>query len=127
MANPTCAPFNDKPLYVNRSAGENDPAMLDLTQITAANKADLKANFDNSDAANFSRMRRIFAKMQGLTIAEADAYVDNKLKAIGRGASSPQERMQVMAVTEQFWERRGAGLQTMATSYLAQRKEGQEA
>ena len=29
MANPTCAPFNDQPLYVNRSAGENDPAMLD--------------------------------------------------------------------------------------------------
>jgi hypothetical protein len=127
MANPTCAPFNDQPLYVNRSAGENDPAMLDLTQITAANKANLKAEFDNSDAANFSRMRRIFAKMTGMTLAEADAYVDNKLKAIGRSASSPQERMQVMAVTEQFWERRGAGLQTMATSYLAQRKEGQEA
>ena len=127
MANPTCAPVNDDPLYVNRAAGESDPALLDLTQITAANKAGLKADFDNSDAANFSRMRRIFARMQGMTIAEADAYVDGKLKAIGRGASSPQERMQVMAVTEQFWERRGAGLQTMATSYLAQRKEGQEA
>ena len=127
MANPTCAPFNDQPLYVNRSAGESDPALLDFTQITAANKADLKAKFDNTDAANFRRMRRIYARMQGLTLAEADAYVDNRLKSIGRGASSPQERMQVMAVTEQFWERRGAGLQTMAASYVAQRKEGQEA
>ena len=127
MANPTCAPFNDDPLNVNRSAGETDAAMLDLTQIAAANKAELKANFDNSDAANFSRMRRIWARMTGMTLGEADAYVDNKLKSIGRGASSPQERMQVMAVTEQFWERRGSGLQTMATSYLAQRKEGQEA
>ena len=32
-----------------------------------------------------SRMRNIFARMQGMTIAEADAYVDGKLKAIGRG------------------------------------------
>ena len=127
MANPTCAPFNDDPLNVNRSAGETDAALLDFTQLKAANKADLRAEFDNTDNKNFERMRRIFAQMQGLTIAEADAYVDKKLKAIGRGASSPQERMQVMAVTEQFWERRGASLQTMAASYVAQRKEGQEA
>ena len=127
MANPTCAPFNDDPLYVNRAAGESDPALLDLTQFAAAKKKDLKAKFDNTDKANYNRMRRIYARMEGLTIAEADAYVDGRLKAIGRGDSSPQERMQVLAVTEQFWERRGAGLQTMAASYVAQRKEGQEA
>ena len=127
MANPTCAPYNTDPLYVNRAAGETDAAMLDMAEIQAAKKAPMKAKFDNRDAANFNRMRQIFAQMQGLTIAEADRYVDNKLRAIGRGLASPQERMQVLAVAEQFWERRGAGLQTMATSYLAQRKEGQEA
>ena len=127
MANPTCAPYNSDPLYVNRAAGESDEALLDVTQLQAAQKAALKGKFDNTDAANFGRMRQIFARMQGMTIAEADRYVDNRLKAIGRGLASPQERMQVLAVAEQFWERRGAGLQTMATSYLAQRKEGQEA
>ena len=127
MANPTCAPYNNDPLYVNRSAGETDEALLDMAEIQAAKKAPMKAKFDNTDDANFVRMRRIFAQMQGLTIAEADRYVDNKLKAIGRGNASAQQRMQVLAVAEQFWERRGAGLKTMATSYLAQRKEGQEA
>ena len=127
MANPTCAPFNDQPLYVNRAAGESDPALLDMMQVKAASKADLNAKFDNTDAANERRMARIWSRMTGLTLAEGDKYVDNKLKAIGRGVGSAQQRMQVMAVTEQFWEKRGAGLKTMAASYIAQRKEGQDA
>ena len=127
MANPTCAPYDDRPLYVNRAAGESDPALLDMMQIKAAQKAELNAKYENTDEANARRMSRLWVQMTGLSLAEGDKYVDNRLKAIGRGVGSAQGRMQVMAVTEKFWETRGAGLQTMAASYLAQRKEGQDA
>ena len=53
MANPTCAPYTDIPLYVNRSAGETDEDMLAAVQRQAAK--DVRGNYNNTDAKNAER------------------------------------------------------------------------
>ena len=125
MATPTCAPFVDEPLYANR-AGSTDEEMLEAVIEKA--RADVRGTYDNTDKANAARMARYLKNMTGMQMTGVEAYVSNALRAIGSDVDDPfvaPKRMQVIAAAEVYWERRGAGIQQMASNYLAQKKDGQ--
>ena len=123
MATPTCSPFIDDPLYANR-AGSTDDEMLEA--VTEAAKKEVRGDYDNSDVANASRMRRYLKNMMGMQMTAVDAYVDKVLGAIpGNDVLQSTKRMQVIAMSEVYWERRGAGIKQMAQNYLMQKKDGQ--
>jgi hypothetical protein len=125
MANPTCAPFTDDPLYANR-AGSTDEEML-ASVIEQARK-DARGDYNNTDKANAERMARYLKNMTGMQMTGVEAYVSSALKAIGKDVDDPfvaPKRMQVIAAAEVYWERRGAGIQQMAKNFLAQKQDGQ--
>lgn len=123
MANPTCAPFTDDPLYANR-AGSSDDEMLEAV-VDAARK-EVRGNYDNSDKANAGRMARYLKNMMGMQMTGVDSYVNRVLQAIpGDDVLNTTKRMQVIAASEIYWERRGAGIKQMAQNYLMQKNDGQ--
>ena len=125
MATPTCAPFADDPLYANR-AGSSDDEMLEAV-VDAARK-EVRGDYDNSDKANAGRMARYLKNMMGMQMTGVDAYVNNVLQAIpGDDVLNSTKRMQVIAASEIYWERRGAGIKQMAQNYLMQKNDGQMA
>lgn len=128
MANPTCAPFTDDGLFVNRQAGETDEGMLDAVIEDMKSKA-REGSFDNSDAANIRRIARNLEQMTGLPLPALDSFVDQKIANIQVARKSPYYeslRSNILAATQVVWERRAAGVQQMARSFLAQTKEGQD-
>ena len=123
MATPTCAPFTDDPLYANR-AGSSDDEMLEAV-VDAARK-EVRGDYDNSDKANAGRMARYLKNMMGMQMTGVDAYVNRVLQAIpGNDVLNSTKRMQVIAASEIYWERRGAGVKQMAQNYLMQKNDGQ--
>ena len=123
MANPTCAPFTDDPLYANR-AGSSDEEML--AAVVDAARKEVRGDYDNSDKANAGRMARYLKNMMGMQMPAVDAYVNKVLGAIpGEDVLSSTKRMQVIAASEVYWERRGQGIKQMAQNYLMQKKDGQ--
>ena len=125
MATPTCAPFTDDPLYANR-AGSSDDEMLEAV-VDAARK-EVRGDYDNSDKANAGRMARYLKNMMGMQMTGVDAYVNRVLQAIpGNDVLNSTKRMQVIAASEIYWERRGAGIKQMAQNYLMQKNDGQMA
>ena len=123
MATPTCAPFTDDPLYANR-AGSSDEEMLEAVVEQA--RKDVRGNYDNSDKANAARMARYLKNMMGMQMTAVDAYVNRVLNAIpGDEVLNSTKRMQVIAASDIYWERRGAGVKQMAQNYLMQKKDGQ--
>ena len=125
MANPTCAPFVDDPLYANRS-GSTDEEMLEAVVEQA--KKEARGDWDNSDKANAKRMGRYLKNMMGMQMPAVDSFVDRVLGAIpGNDDFISIKRMQVIAASEIYWERRGAGIKQMAQNFLAQKKDGQMA
>ena len=128
MANPTCAPYTDIPLYVNRSAGETDEDMLAAVQRQAAK--DVRGNYNNTDAKNAERITGYLSRMTGLQMPGLESYVDSALKTIDNmkgDRNNAARRMQVIAATEIVWQRRGAAVKQLARNYLAQKGEGQQA
>ena len=123
MATPTCAPFTDDPLYANR-AGSTDEEML--ASVVDAAKKEVRGDYNNTDKANAGRMARYLKNMMGMQMPAVDAYVDKVLGAIpSNDVLASTKRMQVIAASEVYWERRGAGIKQMAQNYLAQKKDGQ--
>mgnify|MGYP000542216800 CR=1 FL=1 len=114
MATPTCAPFADDPLYANR-AGSTDDEML--ASVTEAAKKEVRGDYDNTDAANARRMAGYLKNMMGMQMPAVEAYVNKVLGAIpSDDVLLPAKRMQVIAASEIYWERRGAGIKQMAQS-----------
>ena len=123
MATPTCAPFTDDPLYANR-AGSTDEEML--ASVVDAAKKEVRGDYNNTDKANAGRMARYLKNMMGMQMPAVDAYVDKVLGAIpSNDVLASTKRMQVIAASEVYWERRGASIKQMAQNYLAQKKDGQ--
>jgi hypothetical protein len=123
MATPTCAPFTDDPLYANR-AGSTDDEML--ASVVEASMKEVRGDYDNTDKANAGRMARYLKNMMGMQMPGVDAFVDKVLGAIpSNDVLASTKRMQVIAASEVYWERRGAGIKQMAQNYLAQKKDGQ--
>jgi len=130
MANPTCAPFTDEPLFVTNVPDEE---LLESTQAAFANDVRTQGKgkgFDNTDAANAARMGRHFLQMTGMTPDEMLKYVNKQLDKFGKNRKdNPYYNSLVsnmLAATDIHWQRRAAGVQNMARSYIAQRAEGQE-
>jgi hypothetical protein len=123
MATPTCAPFVDTPLYANR-AGSTDEEMLEAVVDQA--KKEVRGTYDNTDKANAKRMTRYLKNMMGMQMPAVDAFVDKVLEAIpSNDPLQSTKRMQVIAMSEIYWERRGSGIKQMAQNYLMQKKDGQ--
>ena len=123
MATPTCAPFVDEPLYANR-AGSTDEEMLEAVVDQA--RKEVRGTYDNTDKANADRMARYLKNMMGMQMTAVDAYVDKVLEAIpSKDPLQSTKRMQVIAMSEVYWERRGSGIKQMAQNYLMQKKDGQ--
>ena len=123
MATPTCAPFTDDPLYANR-AGSTDEEML--ASVVDAARKEVRGDYNNTDKANAGRMARYLKNMMGMQMPAVDAYVDKVLGAIpSNDVLASTKRMQVIAASEVYWERRGASIKQMAQNYLAQKKDGQ--
>ena len=129
MANPTCAPYDESPMFVDRQRGETDEAMLDeLASVVARQKSEVREGIDNSDAANAAVIYSHVKAMSGMDIATANRYFETKLKNAGTKSDPmmPVRKQQMAAAATQYWTRRMAGLRDMASSYLLQRKEGQK-
>ena len=123
MATPTCAPFVDDPLYANR-AGSTDEEML--ASVTEAAKKEVRGDYNNTDAANAKRMAGYLKNMMGMQMPAVEAYINKVLGAIDPDdVLNSTKRMQVIAASEVYWERRGAGIKQMAQNYLMQKKDGQ--
>ena len=123
MATPTCAPFADDPLYANR-AGSTDDEMLE--SVVEAAKKEVRGDYNNTDKENARRMGRYLKNMMGMQMPAVESYVNRVLGAIpGTDDLQSAKRMQVIAASEIYWERRGAGIKQMAQNYLAQKKDGQ--
>ena len=123
MATPTCAPFVDVPLYANR-AGSTDEEML--ASVVEAAKKEVRGDYDNTDKANAGRMGRYLKNMMGMQMPAVESYINRVLASISSDdVLQSSKRMQVIAASEIYWERRGAGIKQMAQNYLAQKKDGQ--
>ena len=123
MATPTCAPFVDVPLYANR-AGSTDEEML--ASVVEAAKKEVRGDYDNTDKANAGRMARYLKNMMGMQMPAVESYINRVLGSISSDdVLQSSKRMQVIAASEIYWERRGAGIKQMAQNFLAQKKDGQ--
>ena len=123
MATPTCAPFVDDPLYANR-AGSTDDEMLE--SVVEAAKKEVRGDYNNTDKENARRMANHLKNMMGMQVPAVESYVNRVLGAIpGSDDLQSAKRMQVIASSEIYWERRGAGIKQMAQNYLMQKKDGQ--
>ena len=131
MANPTCAPFTDVPLFVTDVP---DQELLEATQKAMADDVRMPKNgnkrFDNSDLANIGRMGQQFVQMSGMDLPEIETYLTKQLIKFGKDPNTkdyaPILKSNILGATQAHWERRAAGVQRMARSYIAQRAEGQE-
>ena len=120
MATPTCAPFVDVPLYANR-AGSTDEEML--ASVVEAAKKEVRGDYDNTDKANAGRMGRYLKNMMGMQMPAVESFINRVLASIpSDDVLQSSKRMQVIAASEIYWERRGAGIKQMAQNFWRKRR-----
>ena len=67
----------------------------------------------------------VFEEHDGMQMTGVDAYVDRVLQAIPGNDVLNRRSGWVIAASEIYWERRGAGIKQMAQNYLMQKNDGQ--
>ena len=75
-------------------------------------------------------MGQQFVQMSSMDLPEIETYLTKQLIKFGKDPNTkrlrPYPQVQHPGATQAHWERRAAGVQRMARSYIAQRAEGQE-